>query len=380
MKVWIVNPFDTLPAEGARPLRFWLMAEAFAKAGHDVVFWTADFNHVTKRRREFLSAPSLPVRLVHAPPYSSNVSFRRLWSHWRWAKAWAAAAKEEPSRPDLVVASSPPLSSACEAVRFARGCGARVVVDLMDAWPDTFKRVLPRPLHFLLAPLERLSRRTLREADAVTAVSRRFLDIAEECGGGKPARLFYHGIALGPAARKTGGGGLRVVYAGNLGVTYDLATAMEAVAMVDGATLSIAGAGTNGESLRKLAREPRFAGKISFAGLLDGAELRDFLEKADIGVIPMRPESCVGVPYKLADYAAASLAVVSSLGGESAKLLAEYGAGVEYRPGDPASLAAALRRLAPVLPEAKRASRRLAEERFDAARIYSAYVDFATSV
>ena len=36
MTVWIENPFDNLPAEGFRPQRYWLMAEAFAKAGHDV--------------------------------------------------------------------------------------------------------------------------------------------------------------------------------------------------------------------------------------------------------------------------------------------------------------------------------------------------------
>ena len=33
MTVWIENPFDNLPREGSRPLRFWLMARAFVQAG-----------------------------------------------------------------------------------------------------------------------------------------------------------------------------------------------------------------------------------------------------------------------------------------------------------------------------------------------------------
>ena len=51
MRVWIENPFDNLPSEGFRPQRFWLMARAFAAAGHDVTLWTSDFNHTTKKAR-----------------------------------------------------------------------------------------------------------------------------------------------------------------------------------------------------------------------------------------------------------------------------------------------------------------------------------------
>ena len=32
MTVWIQNPFDNLPCEGYRKQRYWLMAEAFARA------------------------------------------------------------------------------------------------------------------------------------------------------------------------------------------------------------------------------------------------------------------------------------------------------------------------------------------------------------
>ena len=48
MTVWIQNPFDNLPCEGYRKQRYWLMAEAFARAGHSVVLWTSDFSHGAK--------------------------------------------------------------------------------------------------------------------------------------------------------------------------------------------------------------------------------------------------------------------------------------------------------------------------------------------
>ena len=52
MNIWIINPFDNLPVEGYRPQRYWLMSEAFARAGHDVTFWTQAWSHARKRARE----------------------------------------------------------------------------------------------------------------------------------------------------------------------------------------------------------------------------------------------------------------------------------------------------------------------------------------
>jgi hypothetical protein len=55
MRVWIESPFDNLPQEGFRKQRFWLMAEAFARRGHEVVYWTGDFNHIGKTRRRMVA-------------------------------------------------------------------------------------------------------------------------------------------------------------------------------------------------------------------------------------------------------------------------------------------------------------------------------------
>ena len=48
MNIWIINPFDNLPVEGYRPQRYWLMSEAFARAGHAVTLWTQDWSHARK--------------------------------------------------------------------------------------------------------------------------------------------------------------------------------------------------------------------------------------------------------------------------------------------------------------------------------------------
>jgi len=381
MLVWIVNPFDTLPAEGSRPLRFWLMADAFVRAGHEVVYWTTDFNHVTKKARTIGGEPrpasGVKVEMVHEPPYSRNVGLARLWAHWRWAKNWRRAA-ERASAPGLIVVSSPPLAIGAEVRSLAAKRGAKVVVDVMDAWPETFERVAPR---WALWPLRRLARANYLGADVVTTVADNYAELVRKYGCKCPVRRFYHGIDMscgvsGASASHRASGGVRIAYVGNLGRTYDLATAMEAVLLLDGVTLEIAGKGDGEAALRQFADSPRFQGRVAFHGYLGGAELAELLASCDIGLVPMAPESCVGVPYKFADYTRSGLAVVSSLGGESDKLLAKYAAGASYRVGDPQSLAESVRRLLPRLAEAKAASRRLAEGEFDASRIYDEYVRF----
>ena len=472
MNVWIVNPFDSLPCEGHRPLRYWLMAEAFVRAGHRVAYWTADFNHVTKRPRSLGTLPpdggdtphtncgdtphalgTLPpdggdtpytnggdtphagieIIAVHEPFYEKNISLRRLLAHWRWARNWSIAARQHcgdtphaggdtpckisgdspcavgdtPPAPDVIIVSSPPLYIGREVRKFAKRVNAKVVVDVMDAWPETFERVVPR---WVLWPLRRLVRANYLGADAITVVADEYVDLLKKYGVYCEICRFYHGILLGtvPAARvgtvpkcggsvpikspgcggsvpikSTGCGGsvpVKIVYAGNLGRTYDLKTAIEAVGLLEGVSLEIAGRGDCEDELRRFAEDPLFAGKVVFKGYLGEDGLAGFLASGDIGLVPMSPDSRVGVPYKLADYARAGLAVASSLGGESDRLLARYGAGVSYRAGDPQSLAGAVRRLIPGLAAAKAASRRLAEAEFDAARIYGDYVAFASAV
>lgn len=373
MKIWIVNPFDNLPLEGYRPMRYWLMASAFAKAGCDVTYWTADFSHANKAPRRLSAAPGqvaapFRLRILHEPPYTRNVSLARMWAHWRWAKEWRRAADAE-RPPDAIVVSTPPLAIGGEVRKYAARTGAKVVVDVMDDWPGTFERVAPRPA---LLPLRALARRNVRAAAAVTVVADRYADLVRGYGFEGPVKRFYHGIAMdGPApSARAAGAPLRLAYIGSLGRTYDLETVIEALALLPGATLDVAGEGEQLESLKALGSSARFH------GYLPEAELARLLSECDVGIVPMEQASCVGVPYKFADYARAGLAIASSLGGESGRLLARYGAGVAYRGGDPMSLAAALRSVASRLPAVSAASRRMAEAEFDAGAIYSSYVDF----
>ena len=246
----------------------------------------------------------------------------------------------------------------------------------MDAWPETFERLAPRGFRWLTKPfllgLRRMARRIYREADLVTGVCERYRELT----GRSDYHLAYHGIEL---SRDQGSGirdqrwfagstrKIRLVYAGNLGKTYDLETVVRAVEANGDFELDVAGFGEFKCDC------PR----VRFHGLLSEEGLRSLLGCCDIGVVPMRADSWVGVPYKFCDYSKAGLAIVSSLGGESSALLEKHRCGVTYRYGDAASLAAAVRL---VMTFERGASRKMCAAEFDARTIYDAYVARVTAL
>ena len=165
---------------------------------------------------------------------------------------------------------------------------------------------------------------------------------------------------------------IRIAYIGNMSLSYDLATAIDAVKGDEGLSLDLAGAGPDEQALRARAGD---CGRIRFHGYLGDGDMRAMLAQADVGLVPMFDDSCVGVPYKLADYAAASLPVACSLHGEAAELIARHGAGAIYSAGD----AAALREAVRAACGRREGAASLAAE-FDSDRLYKGYVAFVESL
>ena len=132
---------------------------------------------------------------------------------------------------------------------------------------------------------------------------------------------------------------LRLAYVGNMSLSYDLEAVIKAVANMGCVILDIAGNGPDKERLEGLAKG---AGNIKFHGYLGDEDLAKLLAGCHVGLVPMFPSSCVAVPGKMADYAAAGLKVIESLGGETARVIDKYKVGGHYKAGDIESLRQAI--------------------------------------
>lgn len=378
--IWIFNPFDNLPEEGVRRQRYPLIANALQKAGYHVTWWSSNFRHATKT---FRSAPAqyenndaVRVMLLPTLPYKKNISLQRIRSHRKLAKTWLATAllaiaNGELPAPDVIISSFPPISTGLTAARIGKLFSAPLIIDIQDLWPETFYQALPafcRKLH-LLFPIERLVKKLLRTADAVTTVSESYRRWAL-AHGAPCASALRIGIELEnknfPA--KTDYSSPRLLYLGNMGKSYDLATVI-AACIKTGWELQLAGTGPQEAELRQLAGLHR---NINFHGFISAAEIDRLCEQCNLAVIPMFDASGVAIPNKLADYAAHALPTVNSLSGETRQLLEDYGAGAFYRAGDVESFIEAVKT---IRPEHSAAALKLAKEIFDADSIYGHFVE-----
>ena len=417
LTVWLVNPFDDIPGEDLPPLRYWTLARILAARGHDVTWWSSTWSH---RRKVARAVPlgiredeGFSVRLVATPPYHKNVSLARLRSHREFGRnferlANEAVASRQLERPDIIVASLPPLESPEAALRLARRMDATLVVDTQDLWPDTFERLVPGPafirkplMSFFFGGMYRRRRELLAAADGVSAATHTYAEtVLRDTPADRPRHVCYVGAyvqefaapprAIDPVPPAGGAATaaamfepIQCVYAGSLGTGQDLDALVAAARALSAAgtraVLHVAGTGPLEPMLHAAAAAQRGSCELKVHGLLPRAEYVRLLGGCDLGLVLVKPESLVAVPNKACDYAAAGLALVSSLPGELAGLIDTHAAGVSYAAGDGGSLARAISDLANDrrrLLALRAGARRLAAAAFDRERTYPAFVDW----
>lgn len=403
MVVWIFNPFDILPSEG-RLQRFGTLARELGREGHQVVWWSATFSHSSKKTRSASvvgDEADFRIRLIECPAYTKNISLKRMRSHRDWANRLLREATNDVSagleqRPDLIVASMPPMEGPIAALRLRESFGCRVVTDVMDAWPDTLLQVLPHwaaPVgHLVLNSYYRMLRQALRGSDAVSAQSRSFAEFAKVHGAKSDPYVCCLGaeaISVGSANKPGSHAGRkrRFVYIGSMGPSYDLKTLISAAVSLlkDGAPieLHLAGSGEHVNTLMAIAGE--FEGSsIIFHGFLGGEDFDELLSTCHVGIVPMKPASKVAMPYKIGDYLAAGLPVINSLPGELSELLRENDCGSFYTSGDSLELGNAMKSYLEMSDEylkiQRQAARRLFEEKLNRSRIYPQFVEWLNQV
>lgn len=402
MNVWIVNPYGTLPSEGWAEYRSSMLARAFARRGHDVVWWISDFEHRSKARRSpETQEPTLPdnVQIVCLPTtaYRRNISLGRVAYEESFGRAFAARS-ERTERPDLVVLGDPSLFFGTPVKQYTKRHGVKLIVDVIDLWPEMFHLILPRMLQplgrLIFAPLYARRARLIREADGLVAVTGDYRDTVLRGIEGVPSAVSYCGVetrkadatedlARWPEGWSSSPDDLTVIYAGTLGEAYDLPCVIQAVELLlesdDRTRFIFAGDGPFKGDISALAETA--PDRVAFIGSVPASQLPGWYASSDIGLCSYASGSTVSMPIKVFHYLAAGLAMVGSVGGEARQLI-KSGCGLAYQAGDPESLAAAIRQFSnsPTALEAAKALSKSLSQEFDSDLQHDRFVEFAENI
>ncbi|MEO8229107.1 MAG: glycosyltransferase [Chloroflexota bacterium] len=239
-------------------------------------------------------------------------------------------------------------------LRFQRLHGGRTIYDSRDLYVDARSLSgMATPWKWLLGGLER---RWARRCDAILTVNAGYARIL--------ARRF--GIATPPVVRNTPARYVRpttppdllrrrlglpskvpvVLYQGGLMSERGIEQGMEAILHVPDAVLVLMGFGSGSEEILRLAKAPRYAGRVRAVEPAPPAELLDWTASSDIMLMAIQPTTLnhrYTTPNKLWEAIAAGVPVVASDLPGMAPIVRETGCGELVDPTDPADIARGIR-------------------------------------
>ena len=391
MKLFIVANFANTETN-----RFFYLARMLASRGYDVTVITSDFSHSSKSlKNNKPQYDGFKTIYSHEPGYKSNVSIKRLWSHYVWGKN-VAKYLETAEKTDIIYCAIPSLTVAVEAGEFCKRNGIKFVVDVQDLWPEAFCMVFKNKL-FRLAfkPMEWYVNKAYAMADLVFGVSetyvQRILSVNKKNDSGVAVFLGNDGLLFEEAAKtyskNYNDGIIRLCYIGSLSQSYDINMVSDAVkkasfCMEQPIRFVVVGDGVYRKDFEAYARQKGI--DAEFLGRMDYSKMVGELCSCDIVINPIRKGSAASIINKVGDYAFSGKPVINTQEcAEYRNLIEEYGCGINCECGNAEEVAAAIVKLAKS-PELRnkmgKAAKQLGRDKFDRRFSYVKIIDAIESL
>jgi glycosyltransferase involved in cell wall biosynthesis len=358
LKVLLISQYFP-PEIGATQSRMQAFAEYLAHRGHDVTVVAEFPNHPfgvipdDYRGRLVEDDRSNPYRVLRVWVRASaeKTQMTRL-SFYTSFMVMAAAVAPRAGRPDVVLATTPPLFTGLAGLAIARMMRVPLVLDVRDLWPAAATSLRQISPGLSTDAAELIERRLYRAAAAVVAVTQPFCEHIDSIRQ-KPPRTtlipngtLEHFFAENGSDRLgVGDDRFLVTFAGTHGIAQALPSALDAAERLSGdADFAFVGEGPVKHAIANQARERKLA-NVHFHPQVPLEEITPILRASDALLVTLssHPTFEQFVPSKLTDFMAVGRPILLAAAGESARLVESVGAGVVVPPEDPDALADAVR-------------------------------------
>lgn len=359
MKIILINPYGPLPNEGWRKYRNILLGEVLAKEHHEIVWYTSKFSHHFKKNREEeydTGFDNFKVELIGSKNYRNNISLNRLLFEITFCINLFYRLKKV-KHVDLIIAADPSQFVGLLAGILAKKYKSKLILDLMDEWPELFEKVLSGRKKILIRPVVNffkfLRKNNYQKADGVLALGKNYLNLANSISReGTPNELVYNGVDvlkmnswsedssydLEEVNGNLSNRNIKCVYAGSLGMqgdNYDVEALLRASVFFKDKNVDFYIAGS-GEGKNYLLDEivKNDLKNVFILGNLSAQKLARLYKFCDIGLALYGRGSNVDMPDKFYDYSSCGLAIIASLTGELKDVIVENNLGFYYEAGN----------------------------------------------
>lgn len=356
------------PEMGAPSARIYELSREWVRMGHDVTVLTTFPNHPTgvippEYRGEWTRIEVVDgIKVVRVPIYvaaNKGVLLRAL-NYLSYGLSASLIGPFLTDRPDIVVATSPQFLTALAGWWMSVVKWRPFVFEVRDIWPRSIVEVGAMkagslPVRFL----ELLERFLYRRAARIVAVTHSFVDdisgkgVAREkvsvVTNGVDLELFHPGDRAEARRALELPEGFLATYVGTHGMAHGLDTVLDAAKRVQDRGIRVL---LVGEGAEKAALKARAAAEgISNVDFWD-QQTRDrvsaIIAASDVCLVVLRdkPLFRTVIPSKIFEFMGAARPMLTTVDGESRRIVEDAGAGVFCPPEQPETLAKELVRLA----------------------------------
>ncbi|MCA9243397.1 MAG: glycosyltransferase family 4 protein [Phycisphaerales bacterium] len=394
--VYIHQHFAT--TKSATGTRSYEMAQRLIQRGHQVTMICgalelSDFSTDLKERVTRFEVDGIDVRCVNQP-YANKMGFyQRMWAFLRFAQTATTLAIE--AKPDLIFATSTPLTVGIPAMRASKRLKVPFVFEVRDLWPELAVALEVVKSKTLIAGARWLERKTYFSARRIIALAPGMKEGI--CETGYPAErvtIVPNGCDLDlfqPSEERAtradlGGDDFKLVFTGAHGLANGLDAVLNAAVELKqrgerGVKFIFIGAGREKPRLMERTKSEQLDEYVIWKDLMPKQELAALLPQIDVGMMILKNVRgfYFGTsPNKFFDYIASGMPVLNNYPGWLAGMIEEAGCGKVVPPDDPAAFADAVVWMRDHRRECREMGRRarlLAEERFGRDTLGERFVD-----
>ena len=354
------------PEMGAPAARVHELSREWAALGHEVTVLTGFPHHPTGVvpkdyrgeliRREIVDG----IRVVRAPVYTTpnRGRVRRSLSYASFATSATLLGPLLTQRPDVLIATSPQFLTGVAGLAVSALRRTPFVFEVRDLWPRSIVEVgaLAKD-SALVRLLERIERTLYARADHIVVVTESSVD---ELAALKVPRekisVVKNGVDLNlfqprprAEARRALGlpDGFIASYVGTHGLAHGLGTLLDAAKLAPTLHFILAGEGAEKAQLKARAAHEGLR-NVTFLDQRPRTEVAQLLAASDVCLVMLKdaPLFRTVIPSKIFECMGAGRAIVTTVDGESRRILEDAGAGIFTPPGDARALATLLGQLA----------------------------------
>ena len=406
MNIWLIMSGEPLEMFGERPHRVGILSKMLVQKGHNVTWFTTTFDHQHKKylyneTTKIKSDFGVNMVFLHSDtPYYKNISFARIKNHKEVGEEFYKVANKL-KKPDIILTAFPTIDLAYYAVKYAKENNIPIVVDIRDLWPDIFLDVLPKFLKpfgkILLNDYYKKTKYIMKNTNFIIGVSQKYLDYGFKFNNRKKTKfdkvfpLGFNKMKLNyniykkqeEKFKQTGIDKKKIIiwFVGTFGRTYDLMPILKVAKELQNENnlqFVLTGDGENSKKWKKYAEN---LNNVIFTGWVNKEELEYLGKISKIGVMAYKKGAPQGLPNKLFEYSANGLVILSSLRGETEKILGKEKIGFTYyNDKDLKEKIILLKNNQELLEQMSQNAKRLFDERFSADKVYGDMIEYLENI